>query len=80
MFTHMTIELKSRYRFPSVSQKYTPFAFVTGIGDTFDWADQVQKLCSRESGRISESEMSDMNVLYRFYFTPSAAIAIQLYQ
>src|SRR5262245_64823961 len=53
MFTPISWELKSRYRLPSASQKETPSARSTAIGDTFDWADQSYRVYRFDFSTIS---------------------------
>src|SRR3990172_491659 len=63
MFEHIIIELKSRYRFPAASQKWTPSARTTGMGSTSACADQVQKLWRNASGPISSGGSSGNGVI-----------------
>src|SRR5688500_5176483 len=53
MFVHMSWLLKSRYRLPSVVQKWTPFARATGMGSTLVWIDHSNTLCLRHRATIS---------------------------
>jgi hypothetical protein len=59
MFVHISWLLKSRYRFPSGVQKYTPLALSTTIGSTRPCTAHSEIVCFFERAAISSLVIAD---------------------